>query len=153
MLQSLGPAFRAVVQSPATQRFLFAVGAGVTTLYTIRTIDSVSNNLKARSAARKKRKIAAAEAKKAAKVEKATTTMVTEATPVAPDLRVVAEAFNTDDAIADAVGVVMEGASYNELRATAKSLGLDVGNHPTKESLAKAIVTYQANKNEDNSSN
>jgi len=132
MLQAIRPAGQAIIQNRTVQQFVLAVGCGVTTLYTIRALDNLgarrrrwASNRQALKAQRQAAKLAKAEEAKAVEASTATPEPVTEAV------------------VSDAVQTVMEGASFNELRAAAKSHGLDVGPHPTKEALARAIVEFQ----------
>ena len=133
MLQAIRPAGQAIIQNRTVQQFALAVACGVTTLYTIRGLDNLgarrrrwASNRQALKAQRQAAKLAKAEEAKAVEAPAATPTPVM-----------------TEAVVSDAVQTVMAGASFNELRAAAKSHGLDVGPHPTKEALARAIVEFQ----------
>lgn len=162
MLQAVNPIIQSVVRNPTVQRAGFAILCGVGTFYTIRTTEGARKGIGGWLAAKRE----AAAARKAAKasvkvVEKPTTeaSAVVVETP-APDngcIEVsVSEVVSAREAqeeptpavenssLEEAIKVIMEGASFNQLRAKAKELGLKFEGNPTKLVLATALAEQAA---------
>ena len=159
MLQAITPVFQNVVRNPNVQKAGFAILCGVGTFYTIRTTEgarkSVSSWFTAKREAMAARRVekamnsvaktaekAAAEAPAAeAPAPEAPVVTASVATPeVAPEPSPVVE----NSSLEEAIKVIMEGASFNQLRTKAKELGLKFEGNPTKAVLARALAEQAA---------
>lgn len=168
MLQSITPVVQNIARNPNVQRAAFAVMCGVGTFYTIRGAESARTTFgnwfstkKENMAIRKQQKKAAkvAAAMESVKEVNVAPTVVVDvvASSVVPDeakeaqvattVQDVAEAHSEDvevpvahEGLEEAISVVINGASFNELRSKASELGLKFEKAPDKRTLAKAIV-------------
>ena len=164
MLQAITPVFQNVIRNPNVQKAGFAILCGVGTFYTIRTTEgarkSVSSWFTAKREAMAARRVekamnsvakteekAAAEAPVAeapaaeAPAPEAPVVVASVATPeVAPEPSPVVE----NSSLEEAIKVIMEGASFNQLRTKAKELGLKFEGNPTKAVLARALAEQAA---------
>ncbi len=155
MLQAITPVFQNVVRNPNVQKAGFAILCGVGTFYTIRTTEgarkSVSSWFTAKREAMAARKIEKAMNSVARTEEKAAAEAPAAEAP-APEAPVVAASVATPEpspvvensSLEEAIKVIMEGASFNQLRTKAKELGLKFEGNPTKAMLARALAEQAA---------
>ena len=165
MLQAITPVVQNIVRNPSVQKAGFAILCGVGTFYTIRTTEGARRGLGNWFASKREalaaRKVAKAMNSVASTAEKVSTDAAqSPAETTAPRVEVSVSEVTAarseqekpsqpvvrpnNDHIAEAVQVIMQGASFNELRAKAKELGLKFENSPTKLVLAEALAEQAA---------
>ncbi len=155
MLQAITPVFQNVVRNPNVQKAGFAILCGVGTFYTIRTTEGARKSVSSWFTA-KREAMAARRVEKAMNSVAKTAEKAAAAEAPAPEAPVVAASAATPEAtpepspvvenssLEEAIKVIMEGASFNQLRTKAKELGLKFEGNPTKAVLARALAEQAA---------
>ena len=154
MLQAITPVFQNVVRNPNVQKAGFAILCGVGTFYTIRTTEGARKGISDWSTTKREAMVARRVEKAMNSVAKTTEKAAAEAP--AAEAPVVAASVATPEvapepspavensSLEEAIKVIMEGASFNQLRTKAKELGLKFEGNPTKAVLARALAEQAA---------
>lgn len=155
MLQAIQPAIQNIARNPNVQKAGFAILCGVGTFYTIKGTESARTSLGSwlttkREALKQRR--AERKANKEAEKQAASGATTTPDAPevVVPEVVVSAEVpvslrekAEAASQLEDAIEVVVNGATFNQLRAKCAELGLKFKTPPRKRDLAEAIVRAQ----------